>query len=81
MEDLELGDIIAESLGIEVSDNSAIEEKLEEERLGEGSIITSLGASILLISIVLLIIVFILLIAIFICRRVGNRVKWHERAK
>ena len=79
MDDLELGNVCANALGIEFEEKSVTEERLEQDRLGGGSIIANFGITSILISISLLLIILIVSILVCIFKRICNSEKWRER--
>ena len=62
MEDIELGDTISESIGLQTKAKSGTDEKLGRNRLGDSSIGANLGITILFISIIFLLIILLIVL-------------------
>ena len=79
MQDIELTNVLARSLGLTTNEKGATDEKLGEDRLGDGSFYDTIGFSILLVSAALLLILIVILLVICISKRCSQSAKWHER--
>ena len=64
MDDLEIGNEIADAFGLEIDDTNAAEEELGEERLGSTSFMSNCGATFLLGSLVFTLIILATVVAI-----------------
>ena len=79
MEDLELGSIMSDAIGIEATQTAATEEKLGRNRLGEPSIFSNLGVTIVLATLIFLLIILILVLALWVCKKAKVDDKWRIR--
>ena len=76
MQDFEFKDDIAAAIGMEVDSASATEETLGQDRLGNGSFFSSLGVSIILVSVICLSIFIIITTIVCIGKKVLGNPKW-----
>ena len=81
MDGINVGQEIMTTLGIPSEPESATEEKVGEERLGDSNLLASFGATLILFSILFGLLLLIVIAVIFIVRRVKTSPKCRERVK
>jgi len=71
MDDLTITEDVTESIGIPTEKKSATEEKVGEERLGSGSVLSSFGPTLILVSVFCLFLVIVIVILLCLARKYG----------
>ena len=82
MDDLELASRISEAFGAQDdSSETALEQKVGREKLQIDSILSSLGATLILVSLIFLLVIIVVLLSLLLLRRGRLSEKWKLRIK
>jgi len=71
MDDLTITEDVTESIGIPTEKKSATEEKVGEERLGSGSVLSSFGPTLILVSVFCLFLIIVVGVLLCLARKYG----------
>ena len=71
MDDLTITEDVTESIGIPTEKKSVTEEKFGEERLGSGSVLSSFGPTLILVSFLCLFLIIVIVILLCLARKYG----------
>ena len=81
MDDLDIGKVIMEFIGISFEEKSATDEEVGDERLGSPSLFSSFGPTLILGSIALIIIAVLIIVAVIVLKRTKLSEKNLQRLK